>query len=121
MANKRHAPLPPSFAGVFPLLDLPGAAVERVLGSVSDREDRRALRLAFKRGRAAVDRGVVAVETDDQGLSQAQLFVLSGAPWRLQRLCLRNCHIGAEGVATLFGGAGAVDYYEVRAHTFLSP
>ena len=90
---------------MFPLLDLPDTAVERVLGSMSGSEDRRALRLAFKRGRAAVDRGVVAVRRVGEGLSQAQLSALVGAPWRLQRLELLVCKLGAEGAAALAAAA----------------
>ena len=85
--------------------------MERVLGSVSGSEDGRALRLAFKRGRAAADRGVVAVTTaapyqlHPQALSQSQLSALIGAPWRLQRLEIWNCQVGAEGAAALAAAA----------------
>ena len=39
----------------FPLFDLPAEAVDLVLGSVDDLEDKRALRLVCKRSRASVD------------------------------------------------------------------
>ena len=43
-----------------PLLDLPDEALDLVLGLVSGREDKRALRLVCKRTCATVDRKIVS-------------------------------------------------------------
>lgn len=71
---------------MFPLFALPDEAVELVLGFVSDREDKRALRLTCKRSRAFVDGRVVAVEIvvavkrDGDPLDLAELSALSPLP-----------------------------------------
>ena len=82
----------------FPLFDLPAEAVELVLDSVDDLEDKRALRLVCKRTRAVVDSRVVAVWG---GYFESRLSALVRAPWQLQRLDLTTKRIGAAGAAAL--------------------
>ena len=79
----------------FPLFDLPAEAVEQIIGCVDSRDDKRALRLVSKRSRSIVDSRVVSVKLDtreflDQGLDQARLSSLVGAPWHLRTLHLHS-------------------------------
>ena len=84
--------LPRSDDAAFPLFGLPEEAVELVLGFVHDREDKRALRLVCKRGRASVDSRVVAVNEGrgfgGEPVDERQLFALvrTGPPSRSCRL-----------------------------------
>ena len=82
----------------FPLFDLPAEAVDLVLGSVDDLEDKRALRLVCKRSRASVDSRVVAV---NKCAPSAQLSALVQAPWQLQRLDLSARYLGPACAASL--------------------
>ena len=100
---------------VFPLFDLPPQAVELVLASVDDLEDKRALRLVCKRSRASVDSRVVAVKDSRQypiyiwrpytymeaPVGERQLSALVRAPWQLQRLELSRRLLGDTGAASL--------------------
>ena len=85
----------------FPLFDLPGAAVELILGSLDEREDRRTLRLVCKRSCDSVDRSVVAVKAYATALSPAQLATLAGAPWSLLRLEVSSAQLDAPATAVL--------------------
>ena len=79
---------------VFPLFDLPGVAVDQVLDSVSDLEDKRALRLVCKRTRARVDSRVVAIKYQYPRNGEQSFSALFGAPWRLQTLNLLGKTLG---------------------------
>lgn len=83
------------------LFDLPSEAEELLLAFVEDPEDKRALRLTCKDGRALVNRAVTAVTRCGDNLDQAQrcavlraprrevrtqLSTLLEAPWNLLRL-----------------------------------
>ena len=96
--------LPPTLGccrDAFPLFDLPPEAVELVLGFVSDLESKRQLRLACKRCRAIVDRGVVKVGRVSESVSGAQLVTLTRAPWSLRVLHLAECGLGPGAAASL--------------------
>ena len=85
----------------FPLFDLPDEAVELVLGSVRDLEDKRALRLVCKRSRASVDSRVVLVSTQIEAGGDQPLDALVRAPWNLRHLDLSGRDLGDAGAATL--------------------
>ena len=77
----------------FPLFALPPEAVELVLGSVGDPEDKRALRLVCKRSCASVDSRVVAVggvarvlEPGDEDNQLLRSMLSSGRPGCCKRL-----------------------------------